>query len=77
MKKVLSLFSALLSLCLLVTPAFAADNGPEVFSFEVVYVGEADRPSTPAPSHRKEESPVFPVEESPESPAVSDRKSVV
>ena len=72
MKKVLSLFSALLSLCLLVTPAFAADNGPEVFSFEVVYVGEADRPSTPAPSHRKEESPVFPVEESPESPAVSE-----
>ncbi len=72
MKKVLSAFSALLSLCLLVTPAFAADNGPEVFSFEVVYVGEADRPSTPVPSHRDEDSPVFSVEELPESPAISE-----
>ena len=72
MKKVLSVFSALLSLCLLAMPAFAADNDPEIFSFEVVYVGEADRPSTPAPSHRDEDSPVFSVEESPESPAVSE-----
>ena len=72
MKKVLSAFSALLSLCLLVTPAFAADNGPEVFSFEVVYVGEADRPSTPVPSHTDEDSPVFSVEELPESPAISE-----
>ena len=72
MKKVLSVFSALLSLCLLAMPAFAADNDPEIFSFKVVYVGEADRPSTPAPSHRDEDSPVFSVEESPESPAVSE-----
>lgn len=71
MKKLLSAFSALLSLCLLVTPASAADNGPEVFSFEVVYFGEADRPSTPAPNHRDEDSPVFSVEESPE-PAIPE-----
>ena len=72
MKKVLSLFSALLSLCLLATPAFAADNSPEIFSFEVVYVGEADRPSIPAPSHRKEESPVSQEEEAPEPPAAPE-----
>lgn len=71
MKKVLSLFSALLSLCLLATPAFAADNSPEIFSFEVVYVGESDRPSTPEPGCRDEDSPVFPVEESPE-PAIPE-----
>lgn len=72
MKKAFSVFFALLSLCLLATPAFAADDSPEVFSFEVVYVGEADRPSTPAPSHRKEESPVSQEEESPEPPAAPE-----
>lgn len=53
MKKTLSVISALLSLCLLVTPAFAAepaDDGPVIFSFEAFYVGEADRSSTPAPA---------------------------
>ena len=72
MKKAFSVFFALLSLCLLATPAFAADNSPELFSFEVVYVGEADRPSIPAPSHRKEESPVSQEEEAPEPPAAPE-----
>lgn len=76
MKKAFSVFFALLSLCLLATPAFAADDSPEVFSFEVVYVGEADSPSAPAPNHRKEAPPVFQEEEAPEPPATPESPEV-
>lgn len=53
-KKVLSLFSALLSLCLLATLAFAAEpaeDGPVIFSFEVtIRDSENPRPSAPVPA---------------------------
>lgn len=80
MKKVLSVFSALLSLCLLATPAFAAEpteDGPVIFSFEAFYVGEADRPSTPAPApSRQEETVSTPKTEEPsELPAPSEPSS--
>ena len=76
MKKAFSVFFALLSLCLLVTPAFAAeptDDGPVIFSFEAFYVGEADRSSTPAPApNRQDETITIPkAEESLEPSAPS------
>ena len=72
MKKAFSICFALLSLCLLATPAFAADNSPEIFSFEVVYVGEADRPSAPAPNQRKEVPPVSQEGKAPEPPTIPE-----
>lgn len=80
MKKVLSVFCALLSLCLLATPAFAAESaedGPVIFSFEAFYVGEADRPSipVPAPSCREETVSTPKIEEALKLPASSEPSS--
>lgn len=77
MKKILAICSALLSLCLLVTPAFAAEpteDDPVIFSFEAFYVGDADRPSTPAlaPSHREETVSTPNIEETPELPVPAE-----
>lgn len=72
MKKLFTGISVLLSLCLLVTPAVAAepaDDGPEIFSFEVIIrEAESPRPSTPAPSYRNEVSTAPKIETPVESP---------
>lgn len=70
MKKAFSVFFALLSLCLLVTAAFAADDSPEVFSFEVVI--QEGRPSGPVPNRRNEYPSAFSAEEPDESPNIPE-----
>ncbi len=80
MKKLFTGISVLLSLCLLVTPASAAepvDDGPEIFSFEAVYVGKSNPSSAPdpgpatRPNHQEDSVPVPEIEEAPTMPAES------